>query len=111
MRHEGDELAARRETREVGDGYQPVADAAGEARYLLMRPLQKGLEQAELRHDVERRRMDRITAKVAQKVPVLFEQDRPHAGARKKQSGHHSGRTTPDDAAVVLRKRHRNEVL
>src|ERR1700722_9291821 len=40
-----------------------------------MGPLQKGLEQTELRHDVEGRRMDRITAKVAEKVAVFFQQD------------------------------------
>ena len=68
-----------------------------------MRALQKRLEQPELVHDLERRRMDRIAAKVAQKIAVLLEQDDAHAGARQQHRRHHPGRTTADDAALRLR--------
>ena len=51
-----------------------------------MGPLQKFLENAELVHDFERRRVDRIAPEIAQKVGVLFEDQDGDPGSCKQQS-------------------------
>jgi hypothetical protein len=71
-----------------------------------MRMFQECFEKPEFRHHVERRRMDRVAAKVAQKIRVFLEQNGPDTRARKKQSGHHSGRTASHDATPGLRFPH-----
>ncbi len=50
--------------------------------------------------------MNRVAAKVSQKIGMLLEEHRLYAGTRKKKSGHHSGRTTSDDAALVPLRAH-----
>jgi hypothetical protein len=71
-----------------------------------MRMFQERFEYAELRHYVECRRMDRIATKVAQKIRVLLQQNGSDTRTRKKQSGHHSGRTASHDATPGLRFPH-----
>jgi hypothetical protein len=46
--------------------------------------------------------MDRIAAKVAQKIGVLFQHDYIYSGARQQKAEHHSGRPSADDAALGL---------
>lgn len=50
--------------------------------------------------------MDRIAAKVAQKVAMLFENENVDAGAREKIAGHDPCRTAADDAALRLPVNH-----
>ncbi len=111
MRHEGDELTASGKMREVGDGDQRLAEIAGERRHLLMRALQKRFEHAEFVHHGERRRMNRISAKVAQKVGVLLEEHGRNAGAREEQCCHHSRRSAADDAAAGAKLAHRSDCV
>src|SRR5688572_1913565 len=65
-----------------------------------MRSFEQLVEQAELVQHFERRRVDRVTAKVAQKIGVLLEHDDVHAGAGEEQSEHHTGGPAAHDAAV-----------
>ena len=68
-----------------------------------MRALQEGVEQAELVHDAQRRRMHRVAAEVAQEVGVLLEHHRRHAGAGEQEAEHHAGGAAADDAAAGVR--------
>jgi hypothetical protein len=51
-------------------------------------------------HDLERRGMDRVAAKVAQKIRVLLEHAHWNAGAREKQGKHHAGGSATRNAAA-----------
>src|ERR1700693_1803239 len=66
-----------------------------------MRQLQEIVQKAELVHRFEGRRMDRVAAKIAQKIRVFFENDRIDAGAGKEKPEHHPGRSAADDAAAA----------
>ena len=99
LRHEGDEVAARRQMREVGKHHAVLADLAGELAQLLMRPFEELIEQAELVHDLERRGMDRVAAEVAQEIGVLLEHHHLHAGAGEQIAQHHAGGPSSGDAA------------
>ena len=68
-----------------------------------MRPLQEIVEEAQLVHQLECRGMNRIAAKIAQKIRVLFEDQHIHARARQQKSKHHSSRSAAGDAAAGLR--------
>ena len=48
LRHEGDEVAARRQMREIGEHHAVLADLPDELAQLLMRPLEELVEQAKL---------------------------------------------------------------
>ena len=65
LRHEGDEVAARRQVREIGKHHAILADQPYELAQLLMRPLEELFEQAELVHDLEGGGMDGVAAEVA----------------------------------------------
>src|SRR5580693_9326407 len=66
-----------------------------------MRQLQEIVQKAELVHRFEGRRMDRVAAKIAQKICMFFENDRIDAGAGKEKPEHHPGRSAADDAAAA----------
>ena len=74
------------DTRELA---RPPGAAAGRKR----------VEQPELVHHLQRRRVDRVAAEVAQEVGVLLEHDDLDAGAREQQAEHHAGRPAAGDAA------------
>src|SRR5579862_7401321 len=86
LRHEGDEMAPRRQVCEVGDGDLLAAYVSPELLDLLVRPFQKLFEQSEFVHDVERRGMDRVSSKVAEKIAVLFQNDDVHPGPSQQES-------------------------
>ena len=50
-------------------------------------------------HHLERRRMDRVPAEVAQEVGVLLEDEDVDAGAGEEEAQHHAGRPAAGDAA------------
>ena len=97
----------RRQMPEVCNRDERIAEIAGQGRYFLVRTLEKRFEHAELFKHRERRRMDRVAAKVAQEIGVLLQQDGSNPSAGKEQRRHHSGRSAPDDAATGLRIGHR----
>ncbi len=79
-----------------------VADLHRQPIDLAMRQLEKFVEQAELVHELERRRMHGIAAEIAEKVRVLFQHHHANARARQKKAKHHSGRSAARDAACVV---------
>jgi len=64
-----------------------------------MRQLQKLVQKAEVVQRFERRGMDRVAAKIAQKILMFFNDDRIDARAGQKQAQHHSGGSAAHDAA------------
>ena len=95
---ERDEPAARRQMGEVGERHRHVADLHGQLVHLLVRQLQEVLQQPELVHDLERGRMDRVAAEVAQEVGVLLEHEDLDACVGEEQPEHHPGRPSAGDA-------------
>ena len=61
--------------REVRDHHRRVADHPAELAHLLMRQFEEAVDEPELDHHLERRRMHRIAAKIAQEIVVLLEHD------------------------------------
>jgi hypothetical protein len=93
LRHEGDEPAARRQVAEVGDREKFVADRDAQPRHLLVRQAEERLEDTELVQNLQRRRVDRVAAEVAQEVGMLLEDDDVCPRARQEQAEHHPGGT------------------
>ena len=62
--------------------------------------LQKGVEQAEFAHHFERGGMDRVAAKVAEEIGVLFQNHDLDAGARQEVAEHHPAWAAAHDAAT-----------
>ena len=85
---------------EIGHHHPLVADLAGEPLDLLVRQLEKLVEQAELVHQLERRGMHGVAAEIAKEVLVLFQHHDVHAGARQQKAEHHAGRSAAGDAAL-----------
>ena len=111
MRHQRDELAPGRQVGEIRDLDAGVADPALELAHLLVRPREELLEQAELIHHLQRRRMNGVAAKVAQEIAVLLEHHDLDAGARQEQAEHHPGRPAAGNGAGGLNgRRHRGNV-
>ena len=80
------------------------ADLAGQRLDLLVRQLEEIVEQAELVHQFERRRMHGVAAKIAKKIGILFQHDDIDAGARQQKTKHHSGGTAAGDTAFCCQR-------
>src|SRR5262245_24292823 len=100
LRHKGDEAAASRQASEIGQGESGVAELSVQLVDFLMRQLEKLVEQAKLVHDFKRCGMNRIAAKIAQKICMLFQHNDVDAGAGKQEAEHHPRWSTTDDATV-----------
>ena len=100
LRHQGDEFAVRRQMAEIRHLKVLGADLAGQRFDLLMRQLQELVEQAELNHQLERRRMNRVAAEVAEEIGVLLQHHHANAGARQQESKHHPGGAAAGYAAL-----------
>ena len=98
LRHERDELGARRQMGEIGEGGLEIAEPAFQGIGFVMGPLQEPVIETKLVHDLQRRGMDRIAPEVAQEIAVLFEHGHRYPGARQEIAGHHSGRTAAHHA-------------
>jgi hypothetical protein len=79
-----------------------IADLSNGLVQLLMRAFKKVFEQTQLVHQLERGRMNRVTAKVTQEILVLLKHDDFDAGARQQKAEHHSRRPTADNAAACF---------
>ena len=73
LRHQRDETAMRRQMREIGHHHAIGADQPGEMIDLFMRQLEEFVDQAEFKDQLQRRRVNRVTAEVAQEVRVFFQ--------------------------------------
>src|SRR5690349_663052 len=100
LRHQRDELAARRQVREVAEGQRLAPDAARDFANLPMRAFEKLLESTQLVQDFKRGGMDRVAAKIAQEILVLLEDDDRYAGTRQQPAHHHAGGTAARDGAL-----------
>src|SRR5271166_54052 len=103
LRHQSDKSAARRQMGKIGNLEKDIADLSAELPSFLMRPLQKIIKEAELMDDFERRGVNRVAAKIAQEVGVLFENEDRDPGSRQQETEHHPCRAAAGDAAA-----HRN---
>jgi hypothetical protein len=99
LREEGDEAAARGKMGEVGEDDHLVADDAADLAHLLVRQLEKRVEESELVHHFERGGMDGVAAEVAQEIGVLLQHQDVDAGAGEQEAEHHAGRAAPGDGA------------
>src|ERR1700731_2916638 len=90
-----------REMGKIGQGEFDIADLDCEQPDLLMRQLEKIIEKAEVVHRLEGRGMDRVAAKIPEKIGVFFENDRIDASAGKEKPEHHPGGSAADDAAAA----------
>ena len=81
MRHQRDEFAAGRQMAEVGDLDALGADLAGQRFDLLMRQFQELVDQTQFVHQLERRRMNRVTAEIAEEVRMLLQHHDTDSGA------------------------------
>jgi hypothetical protein len=97
--HEGDEAAPSREVGKVSDDNLGIADIPGKSLCLLMWPLQEIVEEAKLVHDLQRRRVDGVTPKIAKKIAVLFQNEDFHTRPGEQEAEHYSGWATAGDAA------------
>ena len=105
LRHHRDIIAGRRQAREIADRGARLAEHALHAIDLLVRQAQELVEKSQFLHDVERRGMDRVAAKVAQEIGVLLEHHDVDAGARQQKSQHHPRRPAAGDAATCGNRR------
>src|SRR3954471_12860121 len=100
LRHQRQELAVRRQMAEITDGEGSLADLPGEPAHLGVRQLQKIVDQPELVENLERRRVDGVTAEVAKEIGVLLEDRNVDPGARQEVAEHHAGGSAAGDDAV-----------
>ena len=84
---------------EVGGLKSVIADDAADGSQLLVGDLQEFFEKTEFVHQFESGRMDRMAAKIPEKIVVLFENGDRNTGAGEEIAEHHPGRPTTDDTA------------
>src|SRR5215471_14187750 len=98
--HEAEKLAVGRQMCEVCQRNKLIANLAADLSDFLVRSFEKLIEQAEFIDHFESRRMDRVAAKVAEKIGVLFEHDYIDTCPREQKPEHYTGRSTADNAAA-----------
>ena len=76
------------------------ADLSGQRLDLLVRQLEEFVEQAELVHQFERRRVHGVAAEIAKEIGMLFQHHDIDAGARQKKAEHHPGRPAAGDGSM-----------
>src|SRR6187402_740665 len=76
--HEHDIGTRRPKLREVHERDLLSVEVSAQAGHLLMRHFQELFKQAQVLHDLRRRRMDGISSKVTEKVFMLLQHDRLH---------------------------------
>jgi hypothetical protein len=102
LRHQGDEFAVSGKMREIGQGESFAAYLAAKLLQLLVRVLQEFFEEAEFVHQLESGRVDGVSAKVAEEIGVLFENEDFDAGAGEEEAEHHAGGAAAYYAAAGL---------
>ncbi len=100
LRHQGDKFAVRGEMSEISDCRLHVANLHANITKLVVRKLQELVEKSKVMQRFERGGMDRVTAKIAQKIRVFFENQHFDASSRQQISQHHSRRAAAGDAAT-----------
>jgi hypothetical protein len=85
---------------EIRDGNRLVADLAGQMSNFLVGSFQEFIQNAELVHDFESGRMNRVAAEVAEEVGMLLQHDYIDSHARQEETEHDAGRTSSSNAAT-----------
>src|SRR3954451_21422172 len=75
LRHERYEAALGRQVREIGDPHMLIADDPTEITRFLMGQREEPFEKAEFMHELERRGMNGIAAKITEEVFVFLENE------------------------------------
>src|ERR1700683_2393374 len=78
------------------------SDLRAQLTLLVMRQFQKLPEKSQLVHHLQRRGVDGVSAKIAQKIFVLFQHHDVDTGASEQKSQHHARRPTAGDAAACM---------
>ncbi|MGY3359168.1 hypothetical protein ACVWZK_005831 [Bradyrhizobium sp. GM0.4] len=81
-----------------------TAEQAVQLLQALMRQLQESVDQAELVHHLERRRMHGVAAEVAEEIRMLLQHHDIDAGAPEEIAEHHARRSAADDATPHLQR-------
>jgi hypothetical protein len=79
-----------------------IFDLSGEGIKLLMGTPQKFIQQTQFIYHFKSRRMNRIAAKIAQEISVLFEHCDFDSRPREQKTQHHSGGTSACNAAANI---------
>ena len=111
LRHQRDEFAVGRQVPQINHAHVLVADLCAELLHLLVRQLEKFIQQAELVHQLERGRMDGVAAEVAEEVSVFLKDHYVDAGARQQEAEHHAGRSAAGDTAFGWDRVRRHGIL
>jgi hypothetical protein len=100
LRHQRDEFAMGRQMAKIHHRHALRADLSGQRFDLLMRQFQERVDQAQFAHQLERRRMNRVPAEIAEEVRMLLQHHDVDAGAREQEAQHHSRWPPAGDAAL-----------
>src|SRR5207302_3161235 len=101
LRHHRDEATTSRQMAQIGHRDLALAELRRKSRDLLVRQPQQALEQPELVHHLQRRGVNRVAAEVTQKIGVLLQHERAHAGAGEQQPEHHARRAAAGNADLA----------
>src|SRR5258708_7246252 len=102
LRHQRYEFAVRRQVRKVRDDHGGVFDLAADLGQLLVRPAQELIENSKFVHQFQGRGMNRVPAKVAQKIRMLLQDHNIHAGTRAQEPRDNSRRSPAATALPTL---------
>ena len=102
LRHERDEFATRRKLCEISDRHDLSINNSAQFAHFLMWLLQELIEQPELMHQFQRRRMNRVTSEVPVEIGMLFENGDRHASSCEQITSHHTSRSATRDYATCL---------
>src|SRR5271165_1977198 len=98
LRHEGDKLCVRGQVPQVTDLEPLAANNSGDSVDPGVANFEELVEQAELIHQLQRGGMDRVAAKIAEEVFVLFEYGDGESGPGQQQAEHDTCWASADDA-------------
>src|SRR5438876_6116392 len=95
--HERDEFATRGKFSEISDRHDLAINHSLQLAHFLMRLFQELVEQPELMHQLERRWMNGVAAKITVEISVFFEDSDGHASSCEQITSHHTCRTAARD--------------
>src|SRR5262245_30339034 len=87
---------------EVGQHDELVTNLAAKLTYFLVGQPEQVFQNTELMHQLERGWVNGVTAKVAQEIGMLLEDNDVDAGTRQQEAKHQSRRTAAGNAAARL---------
>jgi hypothetical protein len=85
---------------EVGELHRFSPDLAGKLGHRLVRTLEEVIQNAQFVHHFQGRGMNRVSAKITEKVGVFLQDNHVHSQARQQKTQHHAGGPASHDAAT-----------